>query len=297
MTLDQLKYFVAAATYQHIGKAANAVAISPSVISSAIASLEDEFQTKFFEKKGRNIFLTLDGKKMLEKSKGILSEVNNLKSVIKETPLSLEGHFRLGASHFLASTLLAKTWSAIQEKHPALTADLHSMDTGIVVGEVLTGRLDMGICFSPLKHPNLHDTQIHTGELLVVVGKKNPILKKSQKEQLQFLAEQPAVFHKSASGVDICETHPIFDRMGFQPKIDQTFDSDAIAVQSLMYSNRWSFVPDLVYQAHKNDLEVIKLSKNLGPATYNISVISHSARTTDVVLMELLSGLRIKTKS
>ena len=42
MNFDQLRYFVETARFEHIGKAAKSVAISPSAISHAIANLEDE---------------------------------------------------------------------------------------------------------------------------------------------------------------------------------------------------------------------------------------------------------------
>ena len=287
MTLDQLRYFTAAATYEHIGRAANTVSISASVISSAISSLEIELDCQLFKKNGRNIQLTKDGEKLLKRSKALLEEVNHLKADLKKTSVSLSGHFRLGASHFLASRHLLSFWEKVQRKHPQLTGDLQSLSSSAVLGEVLSGRLDAGICFSPLKHPHLFEKPLHRGELNIVVRKKHPILKKNQKEQIQFLKDSHCILHKSSQGIDICDSHPVFEKLGIEPKSDQTFDNDEIAVQSVLNSDRWSFLPDIVCEYYKNVLEIIELPKSAGIGTYTISLISHAARENDPVIKEL----------
>jgi LysR family transcriptional activator of glutamate synthase operon len=59
MKIDQLIYFAETAKEEHIGRAAKILGISPSAISHSIASLEGELQLKLFQKKGKNIFLTV----------------------------------------------------------------------------------------------------------------------------------------------------------------------------------------------------------------------------------------------
>ena len=61
MTLDQLRYFLAAARFEHIGKAAQSVSISPSAISTAIAALEDELGCELFRREGKSIVLNVSG--------------------------------------------------------------------------------------------------------------------------------------------------------------------------------------------------------------------------------------------
>lgn len=43
LTLERLRYFIEAATLEHVGNAARKLHVSPSVISSAIHELEEEF--------------------------------------------------------------------------------------------------------------------------------------------------------------------------------------------------------------------------------------------------------------
>ena len=73
MKLDQLTYFLEAARQEHIGKAARILAISPSAISHSIAALEEELGAPLFERKGKYIFLTNRGRRLMERAAELLS--------------------------------------------------------------------------------------------------------------------------------------------------------------------------------------------------------------------------------
>ena len=291
MTLDQLRYFAAAATYQHVGRAAAAVAISPSAVSGAIALLEEELQCQLFRRTGRRIELTREGEKLLKRSQEILGDVENLALQMRKEPEALTGKYRLGASHFLAPRILAPGWSKLLGKHPRLVAEIYSMNTAYAIADILSGRLDLAVCFSPLKHPDLLETPILDGEMIPILRKKHPIFKQPKKAQLRFLAETPAVIHKASVGVDLCETHPIFDRLGFQPRISLYFDSDETAVQSVLKSDTWSFVPDYVANEFRDEIQTLELPSEAGGAPYRISSLIRRERQADRVLTELRETL------
>ena len=66
MTLNQLQYFVTLAHKEHYIKAAEELAITQPSLSHAIHLLENELNTRLFEKRGRNVVLTKYGKIFLE---------------------------------------------------------------------------------------------------------------------------------------------------------------------------------------------------------------------------------------
>ena len=61
MTLDQLRVFVAVAERQHLTKAAEALNLAQSAVSTAISTLENRHNTKLFHRVGRGIELTEAG--------------------------------------------------------------------------------------------------------------------------------------------------------------------------------------------------------------------------------------------
>ena len=61
MELYQLKYFLYAAKYENISKAAQALRVSQPSISRAVVALEKELQVELFERQGKRILLTRAG--------------------------------------------------------------------------------------------------------------------------------------------------------------------------------------------------------------------------------------------
>ena len=61
MELYQLKYFLYAAKYENISKAAQALRVSQPSISRAVVALEKELQVELFERQGKRIILTRAG--------------------------------------------------------------------------------------------------------------------------------------------------------------------------------------------------------------------------------------------
>lgn len=257
MTLDQLKYFYEAARLQHVGKAAKFVHISPSAISAAIASLESELNCKLFDRTGKSIILTDSGKKLKDEAEKLFSQIQAIKGKLQGKFDQLHGNFRLGASHFLSDHFLTRAWCRIQNKHPDLTGEIRSLPTFQVIKEVITGAVEIGLCFSPIQHPELKQIEVHRGKLIVVVRPGHPLLKMQGQKAISELSKHPAIIHKDRPGVELCEAHPIFARYGIVPKINLSFDSDACAIEKVAMSNAWTMIPDLVARGYSKRVKVI----------------------------------------
>ena len=292
MTLDQLRYFAEAARFEHVGKAAKAASISPSAISGAIAALESELGCSLFERRGKNIFLSPEGRRLQDEAKRVFDQVAGLQRAVAHADTALEGSFRFGASHILTRHLLAPAWNALQARHPGLRADLCSMKTNRVVLEIVSGELDAGLCISPHSQPEMKEIEIHRGVLRVAVRKGHPLLRRklAPAKLLAALSEFPATIHKAASGVDICESHPMFEKFDIVPDIHLAFDSDDFAVASVVESDSWSLLPDFVVE---RDPRVVLVPEPPGwHAPYNIAVVMRRRREGNPVLEALLGEVQ-----
>lgn len=292
MTLDQLKYFYEAAKFQHVGKAAKFVHISPSAISAAIASLESEFDCKLFERPGKSIILTEAGKKLKDEAERLFDQVQSIRGTIQAKPGLLRGHYRLGASHFLATHFLVRTWSELLNHHPELSGDINSLPTAQVLREVVSGVLDLALCFSPFHHPELKQNELYHGKLVVVVRHGHPILKLDSKKAMSELNRLPAVIHKGQPGVELCEAHPIFARYGIAPQIRLSFDSDACAIERVASSNSWSLIPDLVAQSYSKQVKAIRHPSDWN-ASYFVALVFRSDRERTATVQAVQTQLEV----
>ncbi len=96
MNLNQLYYFRTLADYEHYTKAAEELHITQPTLSKAISSLEQELGAYLFEKKGRNIVLTKQGKHYLEYVKAALSELERGNDYLRKEQAMAEGYIDLG---------------------------------------------------------------------------------------------------------------------------------------------------------------------------------------------------------
>ena len=291
MTLDQLRYFIAAAKYEHVHKAAMSIPISASVISQSIKQLEEELHCSLFTRDNKRIRLSPDGIRLMELADDILARADRLKQELGKTNPNLSGHYRVGASHFLASKVLVPTWCEMQKNYPRLTVDLYAQSTWSLIDSILAGRLDFGLGFSPLPNPQLETEVIAHGNSLVAVRKNHPIFEKGEKTAFKRLNEYPATMHMATDKIFMVRHHPILKEAHLDRNITFSFDSDFVAVENICRSNHWGLLLDIVVAEFRKDLQVVQFPKKSG-AQYTVHIIKHKSRKTDAAMIEAFALIK-----
>jgi DNA-binding transcriptional LysR family regulator len=97
MNYNYLRYFSVLAQVEHYTLAAARLGISQPSLSSAINHLETELGgVKLFEKVGRNIRLTEEGRYFREKVDAALTELNTASMTLKESKVTAPVNIRMG---------------------------------------------------------------------------------------------------------------------------------------------------------------------------------------------------------
>ena len=291
MTFDQLRYFCAAARFEHVGKAARSVAISPSAVSTAISALEEELGRALFLREGKSMSLSDHGRYLRDAAEQLFEHLSEIECALRGADAAVRGHYRLGASPFLAARYLAGAWRGFAEDHPGLTSDLSAMNSAAALSAVVDGTLDLALVFSPTRHPELREIEFHRGELLLVVGRRHPLAKRRRPVAGKELSEYPATIHKGSPGVDLCEMHPMFERFGIEPKIRCSFDSDDLAIETLRDQESWSLLPDLVVSRYRSELTALPRPRGFR-APYRVAAVLLARRAENRTLALLVERLR-----
>ena len=96
VTLKQLRYLVALSTHGHFGKAAQAVAISQPALSMQIRDLEQELDVVLVERGKGDVWLTPEGKEIVQRADAILAQVRDLSECANSSHAILSGTLKLG---------------------------------------------------------------------------------------------------------------------------------------------------------------------------------------------------------
>lgn len=292
MKLDQLQYFVETARRQHIGQAARFLNISPSAISHSIRALEEEFGKTLFEKQGRQIKLTHHGKLFLDRAEFLLTEVSRIHEELSKDQIELRGHYRIAATHLFCSEFLTPAWMNLQIKNPGLTATLLSLKSGEVLSRVNSGEVDLGFCFSPHSGPSYEQELLHEGRLVMSFGKKHPFLKNRRVEELN---KYPTMAALAAQGIENCENHPSFQKLGLTLKVSNLYDSYDVAIQALKFNTLWTLLPDFIAYSNRSVIETF--IPRGWEANYKIAAIWPKYRIRTQALDQVVEEVRTLVKT
>jgi len=295
LTLDRLKYFIEAASLEHVGQAAKNAHVSPSVISSAISSLEKEFNCTLFIRENNRIKLTDKGHILLEKARALITQGQELYQDIAGESTQIKGHYKLGGSHFLMQSLLVPTFLKLHKTHPDITAEFVSTDTGVAIANVISGALDAALVFRSSFKYDLEEHVLQEGQFYIAVKKKHEIFNLSKAKRIELLNQLPALAFKPSTGPNFTEHHPVFKEFNIIPRNTFFYNDDQTVIQLLLKTNGWALLPEMIIEKNSDRIEKVIISKDW-KAPLSISLIRNKNKTSCRLTSKLLESLMVLQK-
>lgn len=117
MELRQLQTFVQAAQLQSFSRAAQQLGYSQSAVTVQIRLLEKELGTRLFDRMGKQVVLTAQGKKFLEHANTILYEVNRTRLSMYEDE-ELKNPLHIGTIESLCTAKFPAIVSCFRDRYP-----------------------------------------------------------------------------------------------------------------------------------------------------------------------------------
>lgn len=149
LELRLLRYFIAVAEHEHVGRAAQQLHISASPLSRQIYQLEEEIGVRLFTRVGRRIQLTEAGKVFREALRGAFSQIDRAVAVAQAASRGEVGRLRLGFVETPRFTALLPTvLRQLSARHPGVVVDLEAMtphEQQVALGE---GRIDAALTYA-----------------------------------------------------------------------------------------------------------------------------------------------------
>jgi len=173
ITLRQLEVFAAIAGHGHVTRAAEAIAMTQSAASTALAELEQQLETTLFDRIGRQLLLNEAGRQLLPKALDVLDRVREIEAVTHSGELAFDLH--LGASLTIGNHLLPALLAELGRRHPQGQVRLTLKNTEQVVADLLNYRIDLGFVEGPVQDERLQRHFWHQDRLSVFVGPDHPL--------------------------------------------------------------------------------------------------------------------------
>jgi len=148
MTLQQLEYILAVDHFRHFAKAAEYCRVTQPTLSAMIQKLEEELDTRIFDRTRQSVCPTQVGRRILEQARYVLEQAGHIKDIIAEEKQSLAGTFTLGILPTIAPYLLPRFFPQLMKKYPQLDIRVVEMKTAAIKQALLKGEIDAGIVAS-----------------------------------------------------------------------------------------------------------------------------------------------------
>lgn len=202
-TLRQMEVLVAIGRESSVSRAAEALSMTQSATSMALAELERQFNTRLFDRQGKRLQLNTEGRELLPRAMELLDRAQELEALLEGNAGA--GSLRIGATLTIGNYLATLLIGDYMRKNPGSRVELEVQNTSAIVEQVAHFRLDFGMIEGDSHHPDLLITPWVDDELVIFAAPDHPLANKPGL-QLQDLANEAWILRERGSG-----TRQVFD--------------------------------------------------------------------------------------
>ena len=175
MNYNYLRYFSVLAQTEHYTLAAARLGISQPSLSSAIHNLEAELGgIRLFEKVGRNIRLTEEGRFYREKVDAALRELNSASMTLRESKVSAPVVIRMGLVSGTLGGMVANEIARYLRTNDRIRFHLTESSAEELMDLVRQEKLDMAIVDTTNRDRSLHFRKLGQRDFSVALPRNHP---------------------------------------------------------------------------------------------------------------------------
>lgn len=196
MNYNVLRYFSVLAQVEHYSIAAARLGVSQPTLSSAIHNLENDLGgVKLFEKTGRNVRLTNEGRFYQEKVDAALQELHSASVVLRDSRISAPVVIRMGFVSGTLDGLIAKKIAEYSLENQRIRFHLTESSAENLMDMVRQEKLDMAIVDSTNRDRSLHFRMLNQRNFYVAFPADHPLADRTNIEPQDVVHEPQIVFN------------------------------------------------------------------------------------------------------
>jgi LysR family nitrogen assimilation transcriptional regulator len=194
MDLKQLEYFRHVAELGSFTRAAAFLSVVQPALSRQVRQLETELGQNLFERNGRGVVLTDAGTRLLEHTRGILTQIGRARQDLEDQRNGDYGHFALGLPPSLGRSVTVPIVKAFARQLPnARLATVEGL-SAYMLEWLSIGRVDCALVYNVLASPNIDMQPLLVEQLYLIAPLRARRARNERKSvTLAELAEYPLI--------------------------------------------------------------------------------------------------------
>ncbi len=155
MSDRRLQVFYSVARHLSFTKAAEALHMTQPAVTFQVRQLEEQFNTRLFDRTHNRINLTEAGDRVYHYAKQIFELYSRMEGEVRELTGEVSGVVILGASTTIAEYMLPSLLGAFKRKFPDVVIRLRVSNTDGIVTMVEDNEIDLGVVEAPISNKSL----------------------------------------------------------------------------------------------------------------------------------------------
>jgi LysR family transcriptional regulator, cell division regulator len=160
-----LRYFLSVANSGNISRAATRLGISQSSLSIAIQRLEATFDVPLLIRGKAGVKPTRAGQRLMSQARHLLEDWQKLRADVLKEQTGMFGRFSLGCHLSIGLYTLSRCLPGLLAENPNIEVSVQHDYSHRITEDVVSDRLDFGICCNPVHHPDLVIRRLYRDEV------------------------------------------------------------------------------------------------------------------------------------
>lgn len=195
----RLQVFHAVARLLSFTKAAEVLHMTQPAVTFQIRQLEDQFDTRLFDRTHNRVSLTEAGKVVFEYSERIFELYGEMENAIREMTNDISGSLTIGASTTISEYMLPSLLGEFNAQNPDIRLKLRVSNTEGIVSMVENNVIDLGVVEGLVSNKNLLVEVCREDELVLIIPKDHALADK-ESVKLKDLMQFPFICREEGSG-------------------------------------------------------------------------------------------------
>ncbi|MES9814279.1 MAG: LysR substrate-binding domain-containing protein [Candidatus Thiodiazotropha sp.] len=175
MDLQRLRSLLAVADTGSITEAADRIGLTQPALSRRLQQLEAFFGAKLLSRGRKGAQLTEIGRLVEREARGLVNRFDHLREQVRAHQGLEGGTVRIGGGATAVSFVLPTAIARFRQEHPGVRFQLKEAGSIEVAGDVISGRLELGLVTLPVQARELQIWPLITDRIVLVAPREHPL--------------------------------------------------------------------------------------------------------------------------
>ncbi len=217
MNFYHLRYFLSVAKTGSFSRAAREMHVTQPTVSSGIAELERTMGVRLFNRGGKYVALTMEGRTLVNYAMQIQDLVEEIEDRVQRRDVLPGEGFQFGAIDAAVTYLLPNILKDYMRAYPNISLSAQVAPSRYLVDDLLMNRSEFAVISLPYDHPRVDVVSIYRDAMPLVVGASHPFATRKNATLQEVVQEPLLLFHTDSISRKIVDER--FAEAGVSPGV------------------------------------------------------------------------------